>query len=374
MDYSVPIELTNEPVRDISFQVLADVYKNNLFSCDITSSVISIDNIVSDLEFKEKGSVLGKPSVNTATITLDNTNGLFSPNNINNIESQYPDGQFRTNTPIKILAGFKDTNNQSHQRILFQGLITAFKNKITRDSKQSVLTLKDYAVLLQRMKVPNHTYKYDRYYEAVLFDVTIDEAVSYLIDYGLGGGFPRTLHAMKERLPIVEFTIGNSMWQTLLESQYTFNASNIQDFTEEVDFDNIKNKWKITSNPKTMQLRQILVGTPSSSTVTMVDDYWSTDGKNALGADNKTLTLKSQDQTTFEWINSDNVPLVYTQTYSDLIKYLNNSVISEIKLNNILLYTDDNNDIEIYSENYNRGLLQADGSTLYFTFDEIYDV
>mgnify|MGYP001023977458 CR=1 FL=1 len=31
-------------------------------------------------------------------------------------------------------------------------------------------------------------------------------------------------------------------------------------------------------------------------------------------------------------------------------------------------------DIEIYSENYNRGLLQADGSTLYFTFDEIYDV
>jgi len=31
-------------------------------------------------------------------------------------------------------------------------------------------------------------------------------------------------------------------------------------------------------------------------------------------------------------------------------------------------------DIEIYSEYYSHGLLQADGSTLYFTYDEIYDI
>lgn len=353
MDYSVPIELANQSVRNISFQVLADVYKDNAFSCDVTPYIVSIDNIVSDLEFREKGSILGKPSVNTASITLDNTNGKFSPNNESNIEKDYPTGQFRTNTPIKILAGFLDSTNQPQTRILFQGIITAFKNKITRDSKQVVLTLKDDAVKLQRMKVPNHAFKNGQYYEAVLFDATIDEAIDYLIDYGLGTSFPRTLHKMNERLSIVEFTVGNSIWQTLqllaqsvegriffeagefkfysplssdwdqpLESQYTFNADNIQDFTEEVDFDNIKNKWKITSNPKTLQLRQILVGTPSSNTVASVDEYWTGDTKNCLGADNKTITLKSQDQDTLEWIDSLNVPLVYTQTYNDLIQLI----------------------------------------------------
>lgn len=353
MDYSVPIELTNANVRNISFQVFADVYNDNTFSCDITSYIVSVDNIVTDLEFREKGTVLGKPSVNTASITLDNTNGKFSPNNENNIEKDYPTGKFRTNTPVKILAGFIDSNNEPQTRILFQGIITNFKNKITRDSKQMVLTLKDEAVKLQRMKIPNHAYKNGQYYEAVLFDATIDEAIDYLLDYGLGTSYPRTLHQMSERLPIVEFTVGNSIWQTLqllaqsvegriffeagefkfysplssdwdqpLESQYTFNADNIQDFTEEVDFDNIKNKWKITSNPKTLQLRQVLVGTPSTNTVSMVDEYWTGDTKNALGPDNKTITLKSQDQTTFDWIDSLNVPLVYTQTYSDLIQLI----------------------------------------------------
>jgi hypothetical protein len=353
MDYSVPIELTNANVRNISFQVFADVYNDNTFSCDITSYIVSVDNIVSDLEFREKGTVLGKPSVNTASITLDNTNGKFSPNNENNIEKDYPTGKFRTNTPVKILAGFIDSNNQPQTRILFQGIITNFKNKITRDSKQMVLALKDNAVKLQRMKVPNHIYKNGKYYEAILFDATVDEAISYLLDYAFGEDFPRTLHKMNERLPIVEFHVDNSIWQTLqllaqsvegriffeagefkfysplsldwdqpLESQYIFNADNIQDFTEEVDFDNIKNKWKITSNPKTMQLRQVLVGTPSSNTVSAVDEYWSGDTKLSLGPDNKTITLKSQDQDTFEWIDSLNVPLVYTQTYSDLIQLI----------------------------------------------------
>ena len=58
MDYSVPIELTNQSVRNISFQVLADVYNDGTFAADISSYVLSIDNIISDLEFKEKGSVL----------------------------------------------------------------------------------------------------------------------------------------------------------------------------------------------------------------------------------------------------------------------------------------------------------------------------
>lgn len=351
MDYSVPIELTNQSVRNISFQVLADVYNDGTFAADISSYVLSIDNIISDLEFKEKGSVLGKPSVNTASISLDNTFGKFSPNNSNNIEKDYSTGKFRIGTPIKILAGFIDSNNQPRTRVLFQGIITNFKNKISRDSKQMVLSLKDDAVKLQRMKVPNHVYKDGQYYEAVLFDATIDEAISYLIDYALGRNFPRTLHHMNERLPIVEFTVDNSIWQTIqllaqsvegrvffeagefkfysplspdwnqpLESQYIFNADNIQDFTEEVDFETIKNKWKITSNPKTLQPRQILVGNPSNNTVSTVDEYWTGDAKNALEADNKTITLKSQNQDTLEWFDSLNVPLVYTQTYSDLIR------------------------------------------------------
>jgi hypothetical protein len=351
MDYSVPIELTNAKVRNISFQVLADVYKNNTFSCDITSYIISIDNIVSDLEFRQKGSVLGKPSINTASISLDNTLGKFSPNNSNNIESQYPTGQFRTNTPIKIIAGFLDATGTPRTRVLFHGVITSFKNKITQQSKQVVLQLKDHAIYLQKMKIPNHDYKNNQFYEAVLFDATINEAIDYLIDYSLGTSFPRTLHHMNERLPMVDLIVGNTIWQTLqllaqsvegriffeagefkfysplspdwnnpLESQYTFNADNIQDFEEEVDWDNIINKWKITSNPKTMQLRQVLVGTPSSNTVAMTDEYWTGDTKSALGADNKTITLKSQDQYTLEWIDSLNVPLVYTQTYSDLIQ------------------------------------------------------
>jgi hypothetical protein len=350
---SVPIQLTEQKVRNISFQVLADVYKNNTFSCDITNYIVSIDNIVSDLEFKQKGTILGKPSVNTASISLDNTLGKFSPNNSNNIESQYPTGQFRTNTPIKILAGFIDATNTPRTRVLFHGVITSFKNKITQQSKQVVLQLKDHAIYLQKMKIPNHDYKNNQFYEAVLFDATIDEAIDYLIDYALGTSFPRTLHHMNERLPIVEFVVGNTIWQTLqllaqsvegriffeagefkfysplspdwnnpLESQYTFNADNIQDFTEDVDWDNIINKWKITSNPKTLQLRQVLVGTPSSNTVASTDEYWSGDTKNALGADNKTITLKSQDETTFNWIDSLNVPLVYTQTYSDLIQLI----------------------------------------------------
>jgi hypothetical protein len=352
MDYSVPIELTNAKVRNISFQVLADVYKNNTFSCDITSYIISIDNIVSDLEFRQKGSVLGKPSINTASISLDNTLGKFSPNNSNNIESQYPTGQFRTNTPIKILAGFIDATNTPRTRVLFHGVITSFKNKITQQSKQVVLQLKDHAIYLQKMKIPNHDYKNNQFYEAVLFDATIDEAIDYLIDYALGTSFPRTLHHMNERLPIVEFVVGNTIWQTLqllaqsvegriffeagefkfysplspdwnnpLESQYTFNADNIQDFTEDVDWDNIINKWKITSNPKTMQLRQVLVGTPSSNSVSAVDEYWTGDTKGCLDVDNKTITLKSQ-AGDLSWIDSLNVPLVYTQTYSDLIQLI----------------------------------------------------
>jgi hypothetical protein len=349
---SVPIILTEQKVRNISFQVLADVYKDGGFDCDITSYILSIDNIVQDLEFKQKGTILGKPSINVASLSLDNTLGKFSPNNSLNIEADYPTGQFRTNTPIKILAGFVDSNDVAQTRVLFHGVITSFKNKISQQSKQVVLQLKDYAMYLQKMRIPNHDYKNSQFYEAILFDATINEAIDYLIDYSLGTSFPRTLHTMNERLPMVDLIIGNTIWQTLqtlaqsvegriffeagnfkfysplspdwdqpLESQYTFDADNIQDFTEEVDFDNIVNKWKITSNPKTMQLRQVLCGTPSSNTVSSTDEYWTSDTKLALGIDNKTITLKSQAED-LSWIASLNVPLVYTQTYSDLIQLI----------------------------------------------------
>jgi hypothetical protein len=349
---SVPITLTEQKVRNISFQVLADVYKNNTFSCDITNYIVSIDNIVSDLEFKQKGTILGKPSVNSSSISLDNTLGKFSPNNSNNIEADYPTGTFRTNTPIKILAGFIDETNTPQTRVLFYGVITSFKNKITRDSKQVVLQLKDHAKFLQKKKIPNHDLSGGTYYEAVLFDVTIDQAIDYLIDYGLGTSFSRTLHTLTEKLPVVEFTVGNSIWQTLqslaqsvegriffengefkfytplssdwdepLTSQYTFNADNIQDFQEDVDEDSIINKWKINSNPKTLQIRQVLCGTPSSNTISSVDEYWTGDLKSALGVDNKTFTLKSQEDD-LSWIDSINVPLVDTQTYSDLIQLI----------------------------------------------------
>jgi hypothetical protein len=378
LNFSVPVELTNNKIRNITFQVLVDMNADGIYEVDITSDIESIDNIITDLQIKSSGSVLGKPSINTSSITIINTNGRYSPNNINNIESEYS-GQFRTGTKIRIDAGFIDNNNQARTRNLFTGIITNFKNKISKD-KRMILELKDMATYAMWKKNPNHSYVNNLWYESAVFDKTISEAISILVDFCYGINLSRTIHTLNDKLPIVEFPVDGYVWSTLqklaeavdgriffdgdefkfysplspdwnqpLESQYIFNADNIQDFTETIDFDNIKNKWTVKSSPKTLQIRQVLCGTPSSNAISSTDEYWTGDGKSALGVDNKTITLKSQEDD-LSWINSLNVPLVDTQTYSDLIQLIpsptqdqinamNNASLIKIwdKINNIQL-------------------------------------
>jgi hypothetical protein len=203
-----------------------------------------------------------------------------------------------------------------------------------------VLSLKDYAKFLMKKKNPNGTVVGGVTYNAILFDSSISEAIEYLIDYSLGISFPRTIQSLSEKLPVIEFPIEQSVWQTIQnlcqasdgfgyfengsfkfatplspdwvypnESQYTFNTDNLYRFTESVDEDSIINKFKITSNVKTLQMRQILVGSFDTNVISMVDDYNNVDSKNALNVDGVTITLKSQDDD-LSWIDTNNVPLV----------------------------------------------------------------
>jgi hypothetical protein len=363
MNLTIPLELTQQNIRSLSYQVLVDMDQDNIFEVDITSDVALIDYIQSEIELKNKGTILGKPSSNEASITLLNTNGKFSPNNPNNIESLYP-GTFRINTKIQILAGFIDQNQVMYKRNLFTGVIVSFKDRYELDGAKINLKLRDYAKYAQYKKNPNHNYNNGKYYEATLFDVSISDAVDYLIDYVYGESFPREIYTIEEKLPCIEFPLNQSVWSTIQKlseaceakaffeagvfkfysamsrdynpqesSCYTFTASNIKNFTEDIDEENILNKIKITTNAKTFQPRQIIVGTPTTNIITGVDDYTNTDGKNALGADNKTITLKSQIED-LSWINTIYMPLVDTQTYSDLVQIMPTPTTEAIKTMN----------------------------------------
>jgi hypothetical protein len=338
INLTVPIQLTNNDVRVVSFQVVADILNNGSYTLDLTEDVESVD-ITNDLSLKQGGSIIGKPSTNVASITLLNPTGRYSPNNPNNVESEYePDGIFRNNTKVKIYAGFIDQDEVPQTRCLFDGVIVKFDGKYGEN--KMTLGLKDYAKFLMKKKNPNRSVVDDVTYDAVLFNASISDALDYLIDYALGTSFSRVIQSMPEKLPVVEFPIEQSVWQTIQnlcqacdgfayfedgvfkfssplspdwtypnESQYNFVADNLYRFTESVDEDSIINKFKITSNCKTLQMRQILVGNFDTNVVSMVDDYNSSDSKNALNIDGVTLTLKSQaDDLT--WIDSLNLPLV----------------------------------------------------------------
>jgi hypothetical protein len=331
--------LTEGDVRVTSFQVLEDIYNDNTYALDISEDVESID-ITNDLSLKQGGSIIGKPSTNVASISLVNLDGKYSPNNPGNIESDYVDGRFRTNSKVKIYAGFEDQEGAPQTRCLFDGVITSFNGSY--GANKMVLSLKDHAKFLMKKKVPNQTTVDGVTYSAILFNSSISEAIENLIDYSLGTTFPRIIQSIPEKLPVIEFPINQSVWQTIQNlcqasdgfayfedgtfkfaspmspdwtypntSQYNFTADNLYRFTESVDEDSIINKFKITSNVKTLQMRQILVGNFDTNVVSMVDDYNSSDTKNALNVDGVTLTLKSQDDD-LSWINSNNLPLVQT--------------------------------------------------------------
>lgn len=334
MNNVVPVELVNDSVRKLSYQVLIDLDQDGVYETDISDDCM-IDYVNIDLEVKVPGEGPGKPSSSNASITMFNETGEYSP---------YRNNQIVRNTKVRILAGFIDSTGESRVQELFQGVITDIKTNI-KDGTVTY-TLKDLAKFLQKKKNPNHSYANGQYYEGILFDCTISDAVSYLIDYGLGISFSRDIDQFTLKYPCIEFPKDQNIWATLQKlaeavgakmyfegnvfkfyspmvsnhynpdvSQYTFIGDNIFDFNESINEDDIINKWTIESNGKTLQPRQVIVGTPSTNILTSVDYYKTGDGKNAVNG--AVITLKSQDDND-NWIDSLNVPLVDTTTYIDL--------------------------------------------------------
>ena len=214
MNNAIPIELVGQTIRQLTYSVLVDMDNDGVYEVDITDDVDKIDYVDIDLELKDRYSALGKPSTSVASITLFNEHGLYSPNNKKNIESKH-NGKFRHNTRVRILAGFIDENNQPQQMVIFTGVITNFRNKVQLNSKRMTLTIKDFSKFLQKKKNPNHSYANGKYYEGVLFDATITDAVNYLLDYGLGEGQPRTVHSLPVVYPVIEFNQDEDIWSTL---------------------------------------------------------------------------------------------------------------------------------------------------------------
>jgi hypothetical protein len=334
MNEIVPVELVNDPIRKLSYSVLADLNNDGVFETDISDDC-TIDYVNIDLEIKVPGEGPGKPSSSNASITLFNETTKYSP---------YKNNQLVRNTKVRILAGFVDNNGTSRVQELFQGVITDIKT--SNKNGTVTYTLKDLAKFLQKKKNPNHTLSNGKYYEGILFDCTIDDAVSYLIDYALGTSFNRDIDHFTLKYPCIEFPKDQNIWATLQKlaeavgakmffegntfkfyspmisnhynpevSQYTFIGDNIFDLNESINEDDIINKWIIESNGKTLQPRQVIVGTPSTNVLTGVDYYKTGDGKNAVNG--AVITLKSQDDND-TWIDSLNVPLVDTTTYVDL--------------------------------------------------------
>jgi hypothetical protein len=341
----ISLTLTEGVIRNPTFSVLLDMDRDGTFEIDISDDV-DIDYIDSELEQRLKGQILGKPSANKASITLVNSTGRYSPNNPNNIESEYP-GTFRRNTPIQIMAGFIDSAGVAKTKNLFTGVITDFKGNHRSDNRRMTLTLIDYSKFMKRKKNPNHTVSDGVTYEGILFNSTISDAVDYLVDYVLGTSYARTINPLLTIYPVIEFPKDQDVWATLQKlaescdakmyfegeefffvtplsasyvypstSQYTFTASNLFDFMELIEEDSIVNKFKITSNGKTVQPRQVVAANTTNNIATSFEEYGHDDGKSALGVDNKTITLKYWNGSSY--INTINIPLVDVQTYSDL--------------------------------------------------------
>jgi hypothetical protein len=350
MDTStISLALTEANVRNTVTEVILDLDNDGVYETDITSDA-TVDYIDTILELKQKGEVLGKPASNNALVSLVNNTGRYSPNNPNNIESEVVGGQFRRNTKIRILGGFVDQGVEK-KRILFTGIIQDFKSSIQNGNKKVTLKLVDMTKFAKRKKNPNHNLVNGIMYEGLLLNSTLSESVDYLIQYCYGN-ITRDILPLVTVYPIIEFPKDQYVWQTIQKiaeacgakayfdnsgqfcfysplnsaayqilfpssSVYTFLGSNIFDFIENTDEDSIVNKWKITSNGKTIQPRQIVVGSSSTNILTITDEYKNGDGKNALDVTNKIITLKCQEG--ISWINTINMPLVDCQTYSDLI-------------------------------------------------------
>ena len=333
---AIPIELTENIIRKLSYAVFADMDNDGIYEVDITNDVESVDYIDSNLEIKSTGSTIGKPSVNEASITLFNNDGKYSPSNSNNIQSIY-NGIFGRNTKVRIIGGFIDANEIKQETELFSGVITNIKNKITLNQKRVTLKIKDFAKFAQKKKCP----------DVVLFDKTLTDSLEYIINYTYGEEFSRSIQRLHIKYPVIELTKDLTVWQFVQKiceacdgkayfengtfkfitphspeyvhqnvSQYTANTDILFDLLENIDEESIINKWTIKSNPLLPQVRQVVVGTPSQNTITAIDDYKTGDNKNAVVGNQ--ITLKSQDDDN-TWIDSLNVPLVDTMTYSDLV-------------------------------------------------------
>lgn len=389
MNNSIPIELAQANVQNITYQVLIDMDGSNKFSTDISDDVMVIDYIQSELELKKAGEVLGRPSISEASITLWNDDGKYSPYNSHNIESMYP-GYFRRNTKVKILAGFIDSAGIHQTRIMFYGVITDFQGQISNNAITMNLTLKDMAKFAASKKNPNHNYANAQYYEANLFNTTLSNAVSYLLDYTFGTSLSREIHNLPTVYSVIEFPVDDTVWSTIqklaeacgakayfengtfkfhtpLSNDYVATNNNVYNFTtdeilslnESIKEEDLINKFEIKSSPKTLQATSIVVGTPSGEAVSGLDEYKNGDSKNALSPDGKTIVLKYQESNT--WINTINVPLQETYTYSDLFPSggATQNDIDDLNISSTIKVWDLINNVQltIYAIDYNCGII-----------------
>jgi hypothetical protein len=357
----VPMNLTEDKVRKVSTQILVDLNDDGIAESDITSDFINID-VNGELESKAVAAVLGKPSVSISNIILDNTDGIYSPNN----QSSPIYGQFKKGTKIVINAGFHDSSDNLEKKMnMFTGVITSFKNNVKNGNKRLTIEVKDLAYIAEHQKIPNNDFGWDHYhsgslpdkiYESCLYNVTLSDVIYYLVEYTYGSAFAAASNIQHTTavLPVIDLPLDQNVWfiiKKIVEtcdarcyfehekfnfitplsadyeynssSVYTFNTSNVYDFIETIDENEIINKWVISnreessqSNSSSLQLRQLITTLPNTNIATVIEDYSAYDDKNALGSDDKTITLKTQSGTT--WINTINMPLVDCQTYSDL--------------------------------------------------------
>lgn len=372
MNYVIPVELTEEIIRQCNYSVFADLDNDGVCEEDITKDVESVNYIDVNLEMKNTGMVLGKPSVNISSISLLNEDGKYS---FSKASSPYF-GKFKRNTKIYIEGGFIDSDGAKHKIGLFTGVITGLRDSRQAGNNVMVVTLKDYAKFAQKKKNPDKVY----------FNKTISYVLDDLITYVYGVDFPREIDQMQVVFPLIELEENGYVWNSIQKfceacdgrayfehdkfkfitpqspdynfqeaPVYTFMGKNIFDYIQSVEEDAIINKWTITSEAKVLQPRQVVVGTPSTNSLTDAVEYAYNDGKNALGTDKKTITLKFQEE--MVWVDTINVPLVEDFTYVDFPDTPTQEDIDLMNQNSIhkVFDKDTGNQLTIYSIDYKTG-------------------
>ncbi|MFW6377350.1 MAG: fibronectin type III domain-containing protein, partial [bacterium] len=376
---NILIDDSKKTTRKIDLDAFVDWNANRTFESEesIKDYILSL-TIDRKLEGNNK---LGISTVDRATITVDNSEGHFSPKNIN---SKWTD---ESTSSLNVLptrkAKIKATINDNDYVNIFSGIVKSIKPNFN-DSKVS-LTIDDEINLLQNIDCPDKFY-YNESPEDIIKDWldNIDYGISY-IDKN-GDMVRQILHEdiNGETIDDTFFVVnknfnGKTMWEGIMELAesvwgrvYTNNGvlyfktdlspstssdeavevfatddrggnENVFSISETYTSDKLYNEIEIVSNPYTVQPKQV-IWTGAENISEIQEEYNSDD----IDTDNKSLQLTyvPDGETTEEPTN--NVPIVPNSTSildtTTGIEYTESDGISSIDYDNGVIYFSDTQD------------------------------